>query len=77
MSTDRGMGGEDVIHTYSEVLLSHENEHNWATLRDVDGPRDCHTEWRKSEREKQIILNYHLYVESRDMTQMNLFTKQK
>ena len=44
MSTDRGMGGEDVIHTYSEVLLSHENEHNWATLRDVDGPRDCHTE---------------------------------
>ena len=22
--------------------------------RDVDGPRDCHTEWCKSEREKQI-----------------------
>ena len=22
--------------------------------RDVDGPRDCHTEWSKSEREKQI-----------------------
>ena len=22
--------------------------------RDVEGPRDCHTEWSKSEREKQI-----------------------
>ena len=24
---------------------------------DVDGPRDCHTEWSKSEREKQILYN--------------------
>ena len=29
-------------------------EHNWVICRDVDGPRDCHTEWSKSEREKQI-----------------------
>ena len=27
--------------------------------RDMDGPTDCHTEWSKSEREKQIpILTY-------------------
>ena len=27
---------------------------NWVICRDVDGSRDCHTEWSKSEREKQI-----------------------
>ena len=42
MSIDRGMGREEVIHIYSEVLLSHKNEHNWATFRDVDGPKDYH-----------------------------------
>ena len=29
-------------------------EQNWIICRDVDGPRVCHTEWSKSEREKQI-----------------------
>ena len=28
---------------------------NWVICRDVDGPRICHTEWSKSEREKQIL----------------------
>ena len=36
------------------ILLSHKKEWNWVTCGDVDGPRDCHTEWSKSEREKQI-----------------------
>ena len=36
------------------VLLNHRKERNWATFRDVDGPRICHTEWSKLEREKQI-----------------------
>ena len=26
----------------------------WVICRDMDGPRDCHTEWSRSEREKQI-----------------------
>ena len=43
----------------------------------MDGPRDCHTEWSKSDTERQIIIWYHLYVESKKMVQMNLFTKQK
>ena len=29
-------------------------ERNWVICRDVDGPRDCHTERSKSEREEQI-----------------------
>ena len=48
------MDKEDVIHIYNGILLSHKKEQNWAIYRDVDGPRDCHTEWSKSEREKQI-----------------------
>ena len=41
----------------------------------MDGPRDYHTKWSKSDRERQIW--YHLYVESKKMIQMNLFTKLK
>ena len=26
----------------------------WVICREVDGPRVCHTEWSKPEREKQI-----------------------
>ena len=37
----------------------------------MNGPRDCHTEWSKLDREKQIW--YHLNVESKKMVQMNLF----
>ena len=29
-------------------------ERNWVICRDVDASVDCHTEWSKSEREKQI-----------------------
>ena len=38
----------------------------------MSGLRDCHTEWSKSDRERQIIW-YCLYVESKKkMVQMNL-----
>ena len=49
---------KDVVHTYDEVLLSHKKEWNHAINRDVDRPRDCHTEWNKSEREKQVLVSY-------------------
>ena len=49
----RGMG-KDVAHVYDGILLGHEKEQDWVVFRDVDGPRDCHTEWSKSERETQI-----------------------
>ena len=38
----------------SGILLSHK-EWNSAIWRDMNGPRDCHTEWSKSEREKRIL----------------------
>ena len=29
---------------YNGILLSHKRERNWVICRDVDGPRECHTE---------------------------------
>ena len=44
------------IHTHNGISLSHKQEWNCAICRHVDGSRDCHTEWSKSEREKQVII---------------------
>jgi len=55
MSISRGMDKEDAVHLYNGILLSHKKEQNWIICRDVDGPRNCHSEGRKSEREKQIL----------------------
>ena len=76
MSIDRGMEKEDMVHIYNGILLSHKKEQNSVFCKNMDGSRDWHTEWSKSEREKQIS-KYHLYVESRKIVQMNLFAKQK
>ena len=46
-----------MAHIYNGILLSHKKKWNGSICRDVDGPRDCHTEWSKSEREKQILYN--------------------
>ena len=49
------MDKEDVVHIYNGILLSHKKEWNWVICKDVDGPRDCHIVWSKSE--KQISYN--------------------
>ena len=54
MSIDRWMDKEDVVHIYNGILLSHKNEWNNAICSNMDGPRDYHTKWSKSFRERQI-----------------------
>ena len=44
---------EDMVHIYSGILLS-QKELNNAICSYMNGPRDCHTEWSKSDRERQI-----------------------
>ena len=47
---------------------------NWVICRDVDGPRACHTQWSKSEKEKQIpYINAWKWC----MKLMNLFAGQE
>ena len=57
MCINRGTDEENVVYTYNGVLLSHLKEQNCAICRDVDGPRDCHTEGSKAEIENQILQN--------------------
>ena len=54
MPINRRMDKEVVVHIYNGILLRHKKEWNWVICWDVDGSRDSHTEWSKSEREKQI-----------------------
>ena len=55
MSIDRGMDKEDVVHMYNGILLSHKKEWNNAICSNMDGPRDCHIEWSKSDKDKYHI----------------------
>ena len=61
MPIDRRMNKEDVGHIYNGIKYIfftfhtfHKKEWNWVICRDVDGSRDYHTEWSKSERDKQM-----------------------
>ena len=44
-----------MAHRYNGMLLSHEKEWNNAICSNMDGPRDYHTKWSKSDRERQIL----------------------
>ena len=54
MPINRRMDKEGVVHIYNGILLSHKKERNWVICWDVVRSRVCHTEWSKSEKEKQI-----------------------
>ena len=44
-----------MVHIYNGILLSHRKERNNAICSNLDGPRDYHTKWSKSDRERQIL----------------------
>ena len=52
-----------MVHIYNGILFSHKKGQNNTTGSNIDGPRDYHAEWSKSDGQRQIIW-YHLYVES-------------
>ena len=54
MPTNRGTHRKDVVHIYSGILLSHKNELNNVICSNMEGPRDYHTKWSKSGKERQI-----------------------
>ena len=47
------MDKDDVVYMYNGILLSHKKEQNNAICSNVDGPRDYHTKWSQSERERK------------------------
>ena len=54
MSIDRGMDKEDVLCMYTMEYYSAIKKQNNVICSNMDGPRDYHTEWSKSDRERQI-----------------------
>ena len=44
-----------MVHIYNGILPSHYKEWNNAICSNIVGPRDCHTEWSKSDRERPIL----------------------
>ena len=54
MFTDRWIDKEDMVCIYNGIQLSHKKEWSNAICSNMDGPRDYHTKWSKSERERQI-----------------------
>ena len=61
MFIDRWMDKEDVVHLYNGILLSHKKEWNNAIRSHIDGFRDYHTKWSKSDIERQIYDSTHMW----------------
>ena len=45
-------------HTHKVVLLNHKKEWNKAVCSNVVGPRDYHTKWSKSDKDKSHDITY-------------------
>ena len=43
-----------MVYIHNGILLSHKKEQNNAICSNMNGTRDSHTKWSKSERERQI-----------------------
>ena len=75
MSINRWMNKEDVVHIHNGILFSHKKEWNNAICSNMDGPKDYHTKWSKSEKDKYHVISLICGISS--MTQMNSSMKQK
>ena len=58
-----------------EYYSAIKKEWNIAICSNMDGPRDYHTKWSKSDKERQVL--YDINKKSKKKIQMNLFIKQK
>ena len=57
VSIDRWTDKEDVVYIYNGILLSHTKEWNNAICSNMDGPRDYHTKWSKSDKDKYHMIS--------------------
>ena len=55
--SDRGMDKEDVLHSIytMEYYSAIKKKWNNTICSNTDGPRECHNEWSKSDREWEIL----------------------
>ena len=60
-----------------EYFSAIKKDWNNAIHSNMDGPRDHHTKWSKSERERQISYDITYMWNLKKVIQVNVFTKQK
>ena len=61
LNVHRHMNEERRCGTYDDrILLSHKKEQNCAVCKDVDGPRDCNTDWSNLESENKYCILTHI-----------------
>ena len=67
--------GKDAVYIdiYNGILLSHKKEWNNVICSNMDGPRNNHTKWSKSDRERQIPYDTTGMWNLKKMIHMNLF----
>ena len=65
------------VYIHNGILLSHKKEWNSAICNNMDGLGGHYAEWNKSDRERQILLRYHLYMESEKCNKLVNMTKKK
>ena len=59
------------------ILLNHKKEWNFAICSNMDGPGGHYAKWNKSDREKQILYDTTLYVESKIYNKVVNLSKKK
>ena len=64
---------KDVVHVCRGILLNHRKEWNKVICRNMDGPRDCHTEWSQ---EEEILYNIP-YMWNLNINNTDALTKEK
>ena len=66
MSISRWMNKEVLVHIHNGILLSYTKEHIGVSSNEMDEPGSYYTEWRKSERERQILfINAYIWNQER------------
>ena len=75
VSIDRWMDKEDVVHIHNVILLSNKKEWSNAIWSNMDGPRNYHTNWSKSDKGEYYMISLISGLWKNDT--MKLFTKQK
>ena len=63
------MDKEDVMYIYNGILLSHKKEWSFAICNNLDGLVGYYAKWNNSDKERQILYNITLYVESKKIQQ--------
>ena len=52
------MNKEDVVYTWDGILFSHKKERNNTICNNMDGPRDCRTNWSQSDKDKYHMISF-------------------